>query len=109
MRVSIADKVCNLRATVSDARTRENLARFWQVFKTGPEGQLAYYPALTACIANGHRGARCSVTSQADPRARGGDHPGADRAGRPDRAGVGGSRRKLIEHRPLSVGSGYDS
>ena len=46
MRVSIADKVHNLRATVSDARTATERQQFWRVFKTGPAGQLAYYRAL---------------------------------------------------------------
>lgn len=48
VRVSMADKVYNLRATVSDARNAADPGRFWRVFKTGPEGQLAYYTALTA-------------------------------------------------------------
>jgi (p)ppGpp synthase/HD superfamily hydrolase len=45
-RVSMADKLYNLRATVSDAQTAADPAQFWGLFRTGAAGQLAYYRAL---------------------------------------------------------------
>jgi (p)ppGpp synthase/HD superfamily hydrolase len=47
LRVSMADKLYNLRATVRDARRAEDKDDFWRLFKTGAAGQLWYYAALT--------------------------------------------------------------
>ena len=41
LRVTMADKLSNLRATVRDARVRG--AEFWAVFSHGPASQLWYY------------------------------------------------------------------
>ena len=47
LRVSMADKLYNLRATVRDARRAEDKNVFWALFKTGAAGQLWYYQTLT--------------------------------------------------------------
>jgi (p)ppGpp synthase/HD superfamily hydrolase len=46
LRVSMADKLYNLRATVRDARPAQGRDEFWGLFKTGASGQLCYYRAL---------------------------------------------------------------
>lgn len=45
-RVSMADKLHNLRATVRDARSADPSDMFWGIFKTGALGQYWYYGAL---------------------------------------------------------------
>ena len=47
LRVSMADKLYNLRATVRDARNAEDRDAFWSIFETKAAGQVWYYQELT--------------------------------------------------------------